>query len=521
MPEVRAFFLQRAPRRARAGPAFRYRAASISIALPAGGVISSPASGAEEPSTASVSERFSAHLSRRPDLLPPDSRIVLAVSGGPDSVALLHLAHSLAEEHRWQLVAAHFDHGLRDDSIAEAEQVAAWVDALGIRCHVGRPERPLDARQAALRDARYAFLRAVTASEDARRMATAHHADDQAETVLFRVLRGTGVRGLAGIPERRGSIVRPLLGFWRAELEAYLTERSIAYLTDPSNTDPRWARARLRTQLLPAMESAWEGPVRERLVELARSAADADRALLEQAKEALRASSASPRDKGVQFVRSVFCRSHPIVQARALAVLAERLEDVRLSRGGTRVAVEFIKGGRSGASMDIGRGLTLRREFDYLWLGVPNAEERSRSLTVPAEGSGTETVSLDGRVFRVSWKRDAQSERPESALSAENVLQVPSDAVLPLEVRARRPGDGIRLRGGRRKLKRLLIDCRVPVSERSRIPVLSDAQGRILWVWGVARAESRPAAGGLEETRQVPTMIEIEELESARNGSSG
>jgi tRNA(Ile)-lysidine synthase len=202
-------------------------------------------------------------------------------------------------------------------------------------------------------------------------------------------------------------------------------------------------------------------------------------------------------------------------------VLAERLEDVRLSRGGTRVAVEFIKGGRSGASMDIGRGLTLRREFDYLWLGVPNAEERSRSLTVPAEGSGTETVSLDGRVFRVSWKRDAQSERPESALSAENVLQVPSDAVLPLEVRARRPGDGIRLRGGRRKLKRLLIDCRVPVSERSRIPVLSDAQGRILWVWGVARAESRPAAGGLEETRQVPTMIEIEELESARNGSSG
>lgn len=474
----------------------------------------------EESSSASVRERLAAHLSRCPDLLPTDSRIVLALSGGPDSVALLHVARSMAAEHRWQLVAAHFDHGQRAESVAEADQVAAWAGGLGIRCHVGRPEHPLLPRQAAFREARYRFLHAVTASERAHRLATAHHADDQAETVLFRILRGTGIRGLAGIPRRRGLIVRPLLGFWREELETYLRDRAIPYLTDPSNKDPRWARALLRHRMLPALESGSPGSVRERLVELAGSAAAVDRALLEQATVALTRAAASRHDAGVRFDRSIFARQHPIVQARALAILAEGLGDVRLSRGGTRVAVEFIKGGRSGASIDVGGGLTLRREFGWLWLGARNVDTCHRNLTVPVEGSGADTVSLGGRLYRVSWARREPAKRSDgTAFENEDVLRLPPDAVPPLHVRARQAGDGIRLRGGRRRLKRLLIDRRIPASERGRIPVVADARGRILWVWRVAKAES--AAEDSLEMESERTTIEIRELESARNGSSG
>jgi tRNA(Ile)-lysidine synthase len=291
--------------------------------------------------------------------------------------------HSLAEENRWRPLAAHFDHGIRAGSDEEARQVLEWAEALGLECRVGAPSHALPPRQAQLRAARYSFLNAVAEEEGADRIATAHHADDQAETVLFRILRGTGVRGLAGIPERRGLIVRPLLGFWREELESYLQDAGIAYLTDPSNVDPRWTRALIRTRVLPALESAWDGPVRERLVQVAHSARRADRALLAQARQALKRSHVTKDVRGFRFVRAGFARYHPAVQARALAFLAERL-NVRLSRGGTRVAVEFIKGGQSGASVDVGGGLELRREFEELRLGDSAAEKGSKSC-----GSGT------------------------------------------------------------------------------------------------------------------------------------
>jgi tRNA(Ile)-lysidine synthase len=225
---------------------------------------------------------------------------------------------SLAEENHWDLIAAHFDHGIRAGSDEEARQVVEWAKEIGLECRVGGPSHALPPRQAPLRAARYSFLHEVADEEGADRIATAHHADDQAETVLFRILRGTGVRGLAGIPERRGRIVRPLLEFWREELESYLQEAGIAYLTDPSNVDPRWTRALIRTKVLPALESAtkvlpalesaWDGPVRERLVQVAHSARRTDRALLAQARQALKRSDVTEDNRGFRFVRAGFAR---------------------------------------------------------------------------------------------------------------------------------------------------------------------------------------------------------------------
>lgn len=489
-----------------------------STARRAAGGISFRDSEAEEPRTASLLDRFAAHLSRRPDLLPPGSRILLAVSGGPDSIALLRLVRSLADENHWRLLAAHFDHRIREGSDEEARQVVEWTQALGLECRVGHPSDVLPTRQAQLRSARYSFLHGVAEEEEVDRIATAHHADDQAETVLFRILRGTGVRGLAGIPERRGMVVRPLLDFWREELESYLQGDKIAFLTDPSNEDPRWARALIRTRVLPALESAWDGPVRERLVQLAHSARQTDRALLAQARQALTRSDVTEEGRGFAFVRSVFAGYHPAVQARALAFLAERL-DVRLSRGGTRVAVEFIKGGRSGASVDVGGELELRREFEKLWLGVSAPERDSIALRIEAPGEGDGSMTLAGRGFRVTWGPERKrarvgpgdqdgTERPSGADDRYCYSFRQEDVSWPLELRSWLPGDRIRLRGGSRKLKRLFGDRRIPLSERGRIPVLSDAEGQVLWVRGIAKSVPDPSA---DERGSAPLTIEIEE----------
>ncbi|HKK07645.1 MAG TPA: tRNA lysidine(34) synthetase TilS, partial [Gemmatimonadota bacterium] len=225
----------------------------------------------------------------RPELLPRGGRVVVALSGGPDSTALLHLLLGVAGELDLSLVAAHFDHGLRSESAAEAERVRARSRALGVPCRVDRAASELEPRQETFREARYRFLRRVARDVGAGRIATGHQADDQAETVLFRVLRGTGLRGLGGIPARRGSIVRPLLPFWKEEIVAFLEARGLEWLEDPSNRDPRWERARLRTRVLPALEEAWGRPVRGRLVDLARAARRADRALDAAAREALEA----------------------------------------------------------------------------------------------------------------------------------------------------------------------------------------------------------------------------------------
>jgi tRNA(Ile)-lysidine synthase len=181
--------------------------------------------------------------------------VVVACSGGPDSVALAHVLGRLAPELGMSLVVASVDHGLR----AEAPEEVAWVGRFAER--LGLPFHPLKVRvgagpsvQAAARQARYDALRTLAASLKARRIATGHTLDDQAETVLARVLRGAGVAGLGGIaPRRRDGVVRPLIDCTREQVRAHLRHHGLASLEDPSNTDPRFERARLRAGLLPLL----------------------------------------------------------------------------------------------------------------------------------------------------------------------------------------------------------------------------------------------------------------------------
>jgi tRNA(Ile)-lysidine synthase len=214
--------------------------------------------------------------------IPDGVAIVLAVSGGPDSTALLHGAAALAPERGWRLTVAHLDHALRSSSADEAAAVAASAARLGLTVEVRRMDVAALAAsehrslEDAGRQARYRFLEEVARARGSEALiATAHTADDAAETILMRLARGSGLRGLRGIPARRGRIVRPLLHARRAVLRAALDAAGIAYTTDPSNADPAHARNRVRAELLPQLERLNPAAV-EALRRFGRLAADDD-----------------------------------------------------------------------------------------------------------------------------------------------------------------------------------------------------------------------------------------------------
>lgn len=215
-----------------------------------------------------------------------DASLVLAVSGGADSIALLHGAARLVAtgQRAWRLSVAHLDHALRPGSADDAAFVVAAATELGLAAKVRRTDVAALARdegssiEEAGRDARYRFLEEIAPA--GALIATAHTLDDVAETVLINLLRGSGLGGMAGIPARRGRVVRPLLDERRAELRTLLDASGVAYRVDPSNADPAFLRNRVRAEVLPVLESIRPGAV-ERIGRFSRLAA-ADDALLDE-----------------------------------------------------------------------------------------------------------------------------------------------------------------------------------------------------------------------------------------------
>jgi tRNA(Ile)-lysidine synthase len=443
------------------------------------------------------------HLSSRPELIPPKSRVVVALSGGPDSTALLHVLTELASRYRLRLVAAHFDHGMRPGSSAEAETVSRVARSAGVPFRAGRASRPLRPSQADLRSARLDWLESVCRSEGATRVAVGHQADDQAETVLFRIMRGTDLPGLAGIPARRGRFVRPLLPFRRRQIEAWLRDRGVGWIDDPSNADVRWTRSRIRCEVIPTLELLMPDIVPS-LLDLAERAAAVEETLSRMTSRLIgRAVQArggpGPAADRVVLDRRCLNASDPELVARALRQIA-RVQGVELTTGGTRTGVEFISEVRSGGSVDLGGGLQVSRAFESISVGPADVTGPARGLLVPEGGAGEGTLEIGGRLYAVRWRPAERGPGPTGKIA----VQVPRGHY-PLTFREWRPGDRIRLRGGTRKLKKLFNDRRVPVDERGRVPVLVDSENRVLWVPGVAVATTEVGV----EYERTPLELEL------------
>lgn len=416
-------------------------------------------------------------------------QVLAAVSGGADSVALLHLLR-FARDLDLTVTAAHFDHAMRPDSAADTAWVAGLCAAWRIPLVRGRADRALHT-EASAREARYAFLAEARESVAAGWIITAHHADDQAETVLFRALRGTGPSGLAGIApvdaERR--LLRPLLPCRRGALRQYARRHLLRWREDPTNAIADPARNRIRLELLPRIERTIAPGAAAALARLAVLARE-DEAAWERVMAGEIAALAREEEGALVLVRDRLAGYDSPVAARLLRGLLRRLGTVP-DRDGTRSALEFLRTAPSGRTLVLPGGVRITTEFGEARLeriAPPPLPDAPLAIT-GERGHGS--CRVGGREIRVTW-RPAGEDAPTNA-SAEAFALAAGD--YPLLLRGRLPGDRVRTPAGSRTLKRLFTDRRVPLSSRARTPVLADARGRVLWVPGVARGAPPPAPG--------------------------
>jgi tRNA(Ile)-lysidine synthase len=410
-----------------------------------------------------LAERFTRHP-RGAVLLRGSARVLVALSGGLDSVCLLHLLRF--GRFPFELHAAHFDHAMRADSAADAAWIrglcSAWDVPLATARTLTAPRS-----EAAARELRYAFLLEVATQIGADAVVTGHHADDQAETVLFRLARGTGLRGLAGIPARRGLIVRPLLPFARAELRAYAAAVGVGWREDSSNRSLQYARNRIRHVVLPALEAAQPGAAR-RLADMAREAAEAEHAWRGIVGDAVSAVVSDRAEGGFTLARDRLLAYHPHVRARVLRQLLHELGS-EPGRAGTRYAAEFISSGASGGWIELPGGIRLEREFERLVL-----RRQSGSMAPPeapleiAGAAGRGRFSVGGHGYVARWAAEPATGAEPAATFDLSSLR------FPLLLRGWRPGDRIRLAYGSKKLKKLFLEQlrRLVRYARLRIPVL-------------------------------------------------
>jgi tRNA(Ile)-lysidine synthase len=468
---------------------------------------------------------------RRHRMMQAGDRVAVAVSGGADSVALLRLLEDMANELGITLCVVHFNHALRGaESDVDEQFVAELANEAGLEFVSVREDVAAAARnhgwnlEDAARRLRYAFFVRVVESGRATRVAVAHSADDQAETVLARIIRGTGLTGLAGIYPVVGHVVRPLIEVRRAELRAFLEHRGQAWREDASNRDTRRLRARLRLDLLPDLEEKYNPAIVERLNALGDLAREDEKlwaVLVEDRFRTLATRSEEGISLGIPDLLSPLRLAPEEVRALSQRLVRRILEELRGDRSGITIrhvldVLYLARESSSGRRIQL-PGVVIEKIFDrLLFSSAPSAEQTAQAeetgadadsyqyvVELPASGSAMIAVPEVGRRFQlklIDWPACARdTKRAVEALDADRLRS-------PLVLRNWRPGDAYRPRGrgGVRKLKQLFLKDRIAVRERARWPVLTSA-GKLAWVRGMPPAEEF-AAG--RETRKGLVIAE-------------
>ncbi len=395
------------------------------------------------------------------DLVKPGDTLVCAVSGGADSIAMLFAFYLNREKLGIRLEAAHFNHQLRgDESQRDEAFVRSFCDQYDIPLHVGRGEIKAGKKglEAAAREARYAFLNTLPG-----KIATAHTADDNAETVLLHMIRGTGLKGLGGIAPIHGRIIRPMLNITRQEVEAFLEEWNLPHVEDSSNEGDDFLRNRLRHHVMPLLKQ--ENP---------------------RLSQTLSRMALSLREDEAYLSRQAYFEKLPsVTQLREMPkALRYRMLERFLKEQGVKepgfVQLEEVNAllfsEKPSAKTRFSEGVVIAREYDRLVREAEGPPLEETCLSCPGE------VWIPG--YRVIC------EPAERIVNTRDTFTVVPQGRLIL--RRRQPGDEIRLPGGRKRLKKLLIDRKIPASDRERIPVLQDDRG-ILGVYSIGADADRMA----------------------------
>ena len=400
-------------------------------------------------------------LMRQYDMVAKGDHVVCAVSGGADSVALLFGMYLLREKLGITVSAAHFNHHLRAEESDRDEQfVREFCDRYDIPLEVGRARVVAGKKglEAAAREARYAFFATLPG-----KLATAHTADDNAETVLMHLVRGTGLRGLGGISPVNGNIIRPMLTVTRQEVLAFLDEYCLTFVEDSSNNTDAFLRNRLRHRVMPLLKE--ENPqLSENGSHMAMDLrADAD--VLEctgnlPTVTELRSLSASLRSRKI----SRFLKENGVSEPE---------------RSHIRAVESLVFSEKPSAQANLPGGVTVAREYDRL-------------VVLESKSAPEEVTLLPGDKAELpQWGVRISYAPAEQIINTKDIFTVNATGAITL--RPRQTGDSIRLNAGTCTLKKLFIDRKIPAHQRTHIPVLADEQG-VLGVWGIGANVDRLAS---------------------------
>ena len=428
-------------------------------------------------------------------LLDRGDRLIVGVSGGVDSMVLLHLLDSYRQEFDLSLIVAHVNHSLRpEESEEEAHLVQKESERLGLHFEYGQFDVKKFQRAGGLslqdagRRIRFQFFKNLLLKYQAQKIVLGHNADDQVETVLLRLIRGSGLQGLKGmLPIREGRVIRPLLEVWKEEIESFAREKGIPFLLDSSNLKEDYLRNRVRLSLIPLIEKEYQPAFKEIVMKtsailreendyLDRGAEESYQRIIHQENEIL------------SFKFSEFQALHKAIQWRVIQKIWGRMnEEERIMEEGEGLGVDSIYRQLHQSSpsflLELPRGIYLEKQYDMVLL----KKGRVKPLT-PFEAE----LVMPGRTFIGEIGREVVAEETVRDEKFKVFKESPNTALLdyeklqfPLKVRNFRPGDRFQPLGvkGTQKLKKFFIDHKIPKFERPKIPLLISGE-KIVWIVG-------------------------------------
>ena len=424
-------------------------------------------------------------------LIMPDARVVAAVSGGPDSIAMLTILKQLSGEIGFTLAAAHFDHQIRAGTEREKTLVLRYCKKLGIEAMTGSGDVPSEAAKSrngieeTARLLRYRFLEKTAEDWKATSVALGHNRNDQVETIFHHIIRGSGWKGLTGMPVRRDIFIRPVLSSGRAELKQFLIENKIKYVIDKSNKDNSIFRNRIRNKLLPMIRKDFNPSIDDALLRIGENISEGWDLMSKELGDTF-----NPTEESGDIL-------FPSADMTGLSdfQIYLHIDNILKTKFGIHSDVEkihydaakkLIRSGRSGSMIQFPHGLVMWKEHGRIRMSVKGA--------TPENGNRKQQIiSKPGKYDLLSWSLSAELRQSDPADSTEQTSPGEiefADIIFPVIVRTKKPGDRLVPFGmkGRKKLSDIFIDKKIPLGRRKNIPVFEDQKG-IFWVPGVVTAE--------------------------------
>lgn len=428
-------------------------------------------------------------------LIDTGDKIVVAVSGGPDSICLLHVLHNLAEEYQLQLFAAHLNHNFRGiDALMDAQYVANFCEKLNIISFIKSLDVPKYAKEHGLsseeagRILRYEFFDEVVEKVGATKIAIAHNQNDQAETVLMRLLRGTGIQGLTAIHHGRGRIIRPLLDINRKEIEEYCSIHQLSPRTDETNLEPIYHRNKIRLELIPYIQEHYNPNIIESLARTAEILKKDNDFIEEIAWEAYRRVKIASKDGYLELSIEEIQRLHSALQSRVLRLATEDLVGKKeaLEYKHIHSIVELLQKNETGKKILLPMGIIVRISYNKV-IFTTEMQEESNFYYELLEEDHLFVDEIQGEITtKILMRKDIKEISRDKYVKYFDYDKVVNN----LNVRNRREGDRFWPLGltGSKKLKDFFIDYKVDREKRNQIPLVCDGD-EIMWVIGFRISE--------------------------------